>query len=304
MKMKKSVGRSVVVLGVAGMAFVACGGGLGRVGVGSPLAGAIGNAACPELAGGAMNASFDADADANATVRAFVTASGDLLNVASRVEADVFNACERMAADLDVSESARRPKGDESKVAASCNAVAARIDAILREGASAQVRANYTPPRCEVNGAAEAACKAQCRGQAGAAGTAQPGSAQGSARASGRCESSCKAHADLTASCTEPRVDVHATANTGEIAKVVATLDRNLPPLVEAQIAYGQRIAGDVDVLVRTGAELPRAFADLSAKAGACIAAAANATVAAQASLRVSVQASASVSAKAGASSS
>jgi hypothetical protein len=222
-------------------------------------------------------------------------------------------ACERMADDLGIDDASRRPKNDDdSKVAASCNAVAARIDAIMKQGVSANMRADVTPPQCQVNGSAEAACRGQCSGQASASGNAQgqaqnnqaAGSARGTANADARCESSCKAHADLTAQCTEPRVNVQAQVNTGEIGKVVATLQRNLPPLIKAQIAYGQRIAGDVDVLVRTGAELPRAFGHMTAKAGACVAAAANATVTAQASLRVSVQASANVSAKAGASSS
>lgn len=299
-------------MGVVGMVLVATNGCAGyATGTGSPLAAAIGNAACPELRSGAMNASFDEDARANATIRAFVTASGDLAETAARVEADVFMACERMADDLGIDDTARRPRDDHgSKVAASCNAVAARIDAILRQGASARVRADVTPPQCQVNGSAEASCRAQCNASANASGNAQgraqnnqaSGSARGSAAADARCESSCKAHADLTAQCSEPRVNVQAQVNAGEIAKVVATLQRNLAPLVKAQVAYGQRIAGDVDVLVRTGAELPRAFGTLTAHAGSCVAAAANASVSAQASLRVSVQASASVSAKAGAS--
>src|SRR5690606_23897269 len=138
--------------------------------------------------------------------------SGDLAETAARVQADVFMACERMADDLGIDDAARRPKSDdESKVAASCNAVAARIDAILRQGASARVRADVTPPRCQVNGSADAACRAQCNAQGSAA------------TADARCESSCKAHAELTAQCTDPRVNVQAQVNTGEIGKVVAT---------------------------------------------------------------------------------
>jgi hypothetical protein len=309
--MGTKIGRGALAAGIVGMVLVAtngCGG--YAAGTGSPLAAALGNAACPELRSGAMNTSFDEDARANATIRAFVTASGDLAETAAKVEAEVFMACERMAEDLGIEEAARRPKLEESsKVTASCNAVAARIDAISKKGANARVRADVTPPRCQVNGSAEAACRAQCNAQGSASGNAQgqaenaqaSGSARGSATADARCVSSCKAHADLTAQCSEPRVDVQAQVNTGEIGKVVATLQRNLPPLIKAQLAYGQRIAGDVEVLVRTGAELPRAFGTLSAKAGACVAAAANASVSAQASLRVSVQASANVSAKAGA---
>ena len=118
--------------------------------------------------------------------------------------------------------------------------------------------------------------------------------------ADARCAGSCKAHANLTAQCTPPRVDVRATIETGEMGKLVATLRANLPALVMAEIAFGSRIAADVQTLVRTGAELPQAFGQISAHAGACVAAAANACLSAQASIRVSVQASASVSGKAG----
>lgn len=346
-----------------GMILVACGGGLGAA-TGSPLAAVLENTACPELQGGAMNATFEEDARANATIRAFVTASGDLANVAAHVQTDVFGACERMADDLGIPQSARRGRhGDKNdEVAASCNAVAARIEAIMRQGASANVHAEVTPPRCEVNGQAKAQCKAQCNGHVdpgnvkatcapghlygrcsgtctGTCNGACNGHCQGQTGAGGqcngtcngacsgdckgncsvdfqepkcdlegrppsadaRCDGSCKAHADLTAQCTEPRVKVQANVAAGDMPKVVATLERNLPALVKAEVAYGERIGGDVQVLARTGSELPHAFAHLSARAGACVAAAANATVAAQASLRVSVQASASVTAKAGA---
>jgi len=281
----------------------ACNGEPGAIGFGSPLSAAVGNAACPELRGGAMNASFEADAKANATIRAFVTASGDLAQVAAHVESDVAAACEHMADDLGIPNGERRPHGNESQVTASCNAVGARIDAIMKQGAQAQVHADVTPPRCQVNASVDAQCRAQCAAQGQAQGQVQNTQASGAASGEARCESACKAHADLTAQCTEAQVRVQAQTNTGEMAKVVATLDKNLPVLIKAEVAYGQRIAGDVDTLVSTGSELPHAFARLSSHAGACVASAANATLAAQASLRVSVQASASVSAKAGASS-
>jgi len=83
--------------------------------------------------------------------------------------------------------------------------------------------------------------------------------------------------------------------------KLVATLQANLPSLIQAEVKYGARIADDVQILVQTGSELPNAFGQLSVHAGSCIAAAANATLRAQASIRVSVEASASISAKAGA---
>ena len=119
--------------------------------------------------------------------------------------------------------------------------------------------------------------------------------------ADAHCDGSCKAHAELSAQCTEPKVSVVASVNTGEMGKLIATLQANLPALIKAELAYGQRIAGDVELLVRTGGELPSALGHVAAHAGACVGAAASACFSAQASLRVSVQASASVSAKAGA---
>lgn len=353
--------RFIAVLGSCSFALVAVGalGCVGGTGPGSAsaLSAVVGGAACPELSGGAMNANFDADAEANGTIRAFVTAAGDLATVAGRVEAEVGTACERIAADLGMDPQSLRPRGDESRTAAACNAVAARIDGILKQGASASVRANVTPPQCQVSADAEAQCRAQCnvnvdpgyvkahcdpgklygrcegvcsgRCEGTCAGQASGTSANGQCngqcngdchgrcnvefkepkceaavkapRADARCESSCKAHAEISASCTEAKVDVRANVNAGELPKLVASLERNLPVLVKAQIAYGQRLGDDVEVLVRTGAELPRAFGHLSARAGACVAAAANATVRAQAQIRVSVQASASISGKVGA---
>jgi hypothetical protein len=86
------------------------------------------------------------------------------------------------------------------------------------------------------------------------------------------------------------------------MGRLAATLGANLPVLVRAEVVYGQRIAGDVQVLVQNGSELPNAFGELTGHAAACLGAAANACLSAQASLRVSVQASASITARAGAS--
>jgi hypothetical protein len=162
----------------------------------------------------------------------------------------------------------------------------------------------------DANGACNGQCKGECQGSCG-------GECKGSCSielqepkcavamkpptADARCEASCKADASLRAECTPAVLRVAAQVDAGELPALVATLQENLPALIEAQVRYGARIAGDIQVLVQTGAELPSAFGHLSARAGSCIAAAANATVRAQVSIRVSVQASASVSARAGA---
>jgi hypothetical protein len=363
--------RKVLSMAFVGSLLVACGAGMGGLGQNSPLAGALETAACPELSGGAMNASFDANARANATIKAFVQAAGDLAKVAAQAEAEVRTSCQRMGADLGLSAQQMAPRGDESATAAACNAVSARMDGILKQGASASIKADVTPPQCTANASVEASCKGQCQAQvdpgylkancqpgqlygrcegscsgscsgtcngncqgqcAGSTGvggqcngqcngTCQ-GSCQGECKggcsvefkepkcavamkgpsADARCEGSCKADADIQAQCTPAQVRIQSTVNTGEMPKLVATLQANLPALIKAQVQYGARIADDIKVLVETGSELPNAFGQISARAGSCVAAAANATLRAQASIRVSVQASASISAKAGAS--
>jgi hypothetical protein len=328
-------------------------------------------AACPELGGGAMSASFDANARANTTIRAFVQAAGDLARVAGQAEAEVGMACENIGADLGVSAAQMAPQRDESRTRAACNAVSQRIDEILAQGAGASLKAQVTPPECSVNASIEANCKGQCSaeidpgyvrancqpgqlygrcegsctGSCGGTcnGTCQgqctgstdvsgkcngqcngecQGSCQGDCKGScsiefqepkcavamkppsadARCEASCKADAELQAQCTPGQVRIEGAVTVGEFPALVATLQENLPALIKAQVQYGVRIADDIQILVRTGAELPRAFGQISGRAASCIAAAANATLRAQASIRVSVQVSASISAKAGAS--
>ncbi|HEX7669204.1 MAG TPA: hypothetical protein VF395_06470, partial [Polyangiaceae bacterium] len=276
--------------------------GIGCVGLGGSgmsSTNAMNEAACPELGGGAENANFAADAKANGTIRAFVTASGDLGKTAARAEEEVGRACQRMASDLGLP--APQPAPTENPVAAICGTVSNRIDAILKEGASAQVRAEYDPPKCDVHGDAEAACSAQCsaavdpgyvrahcepghlygtcegnctgscqgacngecQGECAGAGKVAPGAAQASGKCTGQCQGtcrgtcsgechggcsadfkepkcdvavkgptadahcagSCKAHADLTAQCTEPKVKVDANVKTGDMGKLIATLD-------------------------------------------------------------------------------
>lgn len=341
---------------VAAVSVFSCAGGLG----GS----AFDTAVCPELGGGAMRGSFTADAKANASIRAFVQAAGDLDRLAAKVEADVSGACERMGRDLDIP-AAQMGMSTESK----CAAVAAKIDAILKAGASVSMKANVTPPECKVSADAYAQCSGQCSAQVdpgsvvancepaklsgiceGTCGGTCDGVCRGdcsgecsakdasgkcagkcSGTCSGKCEAtchakctgtwkaphcdvkvnapkaeadcnaSCKAHADITAQCTPGRVNIQTNVNTGEMPKLIATLQANMPVLIQAELGYGKRIAGDIETLVRVGGEMPDAMAQAGTHALACIGASASSVVRAQASISVSVKASASINAKAGA---
>jgi hypothetical protein len=107
----------------------------------------------------------------------------------------------------------------------------------------------------------------------------------------------------VNAQCTPAQVQVQVGQNVEMAARLAATLQANLPQLLHAQLALGQRLMGDVQVVVDVGAQLPRIVGNAGAQALACIAAASEASVQASASIRVSVQASASVSGRVGASS-
>jgi hypothetical protein len=331
---------------------------------------AYGNLACPELSGGAANAKFSAEAKGQATIKAFVTASGDLSRLAVQIEEEVAAACVRIGTDLGIPAEQLAPRqGNGGKAEGACTPVAARIDAILQEGVSARIDAKVTPPECRVEASAYASCAGECqanvdpgyvvahcepgklsgtcegkcvgacegtctgscagncsaRNAAGQCAGACDGTCEGRcdatchARCEGtwqaprceadvkgpsvdaKCEASCKAEADFRAQCSEARVELSSSVNTGQMPQLIATLSRNLPILVRAQIAYGKRLAGSIQTLVEVGADMPKAVADATTKGVACMAAAANATVSAQASIQVSVRASASVSAKANA---
>ena len=156
--------------------------------------------------------------------------------------------------------------------------------------------------RCEgdCQGSCDATCHARCEGQWQAPqceGQVTPPSADA------ECNASCRAHANVQAQCTPAQVQVQVGQNVEMAARLAATLQANLPQLLHAQLALGQRLMGDVQVVVDVGAQLPRIVGNAGAQALACIAAASEASVQASASIRVSVQASASVSGRVGASS-
>jgi hypothetical protein len=151
----------------------------------------------------------------------------------------------------------------------------------------------------DCDGTCDATCHARCRG------TWQAPKCEGYVRppsADAECNASCHAHADVHASCTPAVVNVQVSQNAQMAAKLVATLQANLPRLLHAEIAMGRRLLADVQVVAEVGSQLPKIVGDAGAHALACIAASADVTARASVSIRVSVQASASVSGKVGAS--
>lgn len=262
--------------------------------------GQLGAVTCPELygAGSVLGANFSADARANAKIRTFVQASKDLLNVSLQMEAEATEACTRMGMDLGLNPAQMAPQqGNGGRAAGACNAVAARIDAILRQGVQVQVQA--TPPRCQANASAAAACQGSCAASGQASGAAANGAANGAASGDAECDASCRAHADVNASCSPAVVNVRASG-TDQAARLAATLQANLPLLLHAELALGRRLIADLDTVGQVGAQLPRIAGNAGARALACVGAGASAAASASVRVKVSVQASASVSGRVG----
>jgi hypothetical protein len=334
--------------------------------------GGLDTVACPELGGSAdaLHAQYTANARANAKIRTFVQAAKDLAGVSVQIENEAAEACRRMAFDVGMTAAEIAPRNEPGgNASGSCNALAARLDALFRQGIA--IRASATPPQCQVNAQAgatcEAACNAEmdpgeivarcdpgklsgyCQGQcagrcegrcsgacngncsarnargecAGACsgdcngvcdatcharcqGTWQAPRCEGYVRPpsfDAECSASCRAHANINASCTPAVVNVQVSQNAELAMRLAATMQRNLPALLHAELALGRRVLADAQVIGQVGAELPKIVGNAGAHALACIAASTNATARASISIRVTVQASASVSGKVGASS-
>lgn len=124
------------------------------------LDGAAKAAACPEWGkGNAIGASFTGDAALNAEIAAFVQASMDIERVANQAYVNVTNACVKMGKDLGIPDAQLQGTATDS-ASAPCNAVAAKIDTIIK--ANAAVKVAYQPPRCTMDANFKANCEAEC----------------------------------------------------------------------------------------------------------------------------------------------
>ncbi len=164
-------------------------------GSGSNLVQVLGGVACPELSGGgsALRGNFTANASLNTKIGAFVQAAKDLVALSARMDTEITQACQRMAADLSIPPATMQPGQGEAASTAACKAVSAQISAALAGGAS--LKTTYTPPTCQVNAAAEASCDSQCRVEVEPAqivAKCDPG------RLSGQCVGTCKGQCDGT----------------------------------------------------------------------------------------------------------
>lgn len=241
--------------------------------------GKIGAAACPALQpeASAFDANYSQNPQINAKVRAFAQASKDMAWVSGQIEQKAASACRRIGADLGVPPSVMRAQeGPGGMAAGACEPVAARIDAILRQGIRLWV--TVTPAQCQVNAHAYGRCGGVC-----------------DVNRDAECGASCRAHANVHASCTPARVTVRVSQGQQLAGTLVATLNANLPDLIEAQMTLGQRLYDDARTVAQLGVHLPKIAGQAGAQALACIAGGADLAAKASVRVRVSIRASATI---------
>ena len=227
--------------------------------------------ACPALLPdvAALDADYSKDGGVNAKVRGYVQAAKDMDWISTRIEHLAAGACRRIGADLGLKDSDMQPRGGPGGAAAgACEPVSSVIDAVMRQGIRLWV--TVVPAQCQPNANAYARCNGAC-----------------SVQSDPSCLASCRAHANVHASCVPATVSVRASHDAEQARALVATLNANLPALIEAQYTLGQRLNNDSLAIAKLGSDLRKQLDGAGSEARDCIAASAEA--AGQAALRIRV---------------
>ncbi|MEN9578261.1 MAG: hypothetical protein RJA70_1270 [Pseudomonadota bacterium] len=250
---------------------------------------------------GALAARIDQILEAGVSAKVKVDAQAPRCEVDASTKAECSGKCE---VELTPGEIVARC--DPGKLSGRCEGTCTgRCDGTCDGACDGACSAKNASGECEgqcdgqCNGSCDATCHAGCKGEWQApkceAKLTPP-------KASADCQASCSARAEFKASCEPAKVNVEASADVEEVTKLVATLRAHLPLLLKAQIGMGKRVLGEVETVVRIGADMPNAIGEAGLQAAACVAAAAHASTQASVRIRVSVEASAKVSGKVGAS--
>ncbi len=157
---------------------------------------------CDEFNGGPSSvASLSIDGD----TKAFVTASANLVAVATSTETAVLDACKSIDADLKVTDtwSAMAPKdgAPDAECAEACKQASTKIKAILTADAGAGCQLVISGGHCTVDVTKEASCESTCTGMT----TCMPGDITtecSPAEITGECSGSCNANATCEGSVT------------------------------------------------------------------------------------------------------
>jgi hypothetical protein len=110
------------------------------------------------------------------------------------------------------------------------------------------------------------------------------------------CLSQCHAQAVANATCTPPTVKLLAdTTVSADVGKLVATIDKNLPPLIDTAESQAHIAVDVAEELKTSGQAIASSSGNLSGQSLACSGAAVQSLGSASATLSVSTQAGASV---------
>ncbi|HZO11792.1 MAG TPA: hypothetical protein VFB62_00985 [Polyangiaceae bacterium] len=228
---------------------------------------------CPALRSDsdALDAQVSSEPGENGRLRAFLQASKDVNWAASRVEHLAATACRRIGADLGMQQSDMLPrKGPGGAALGACDPVAARIDAVMRQGIRPWVIVQ--PAQCQANMSAYQRCAGRC-----------------DVNTDPVCNASCRAHANVNAACQQAVVTVRQGHGGDQAATLIATLEANLPALVEAQTTVGQRVLNDAVAVAQAGKSMGSRDSDTGrACVGAGTEQASDAAIAIQLSVRAS----------------
>lgn len=253
-----------------GLVVVACSG---------AQSGKSGAGACPALRpeSSTLDESFGTDERVNAKLRPFLQAAKDVDWASTQVEHLAAGACRRIGQDLGLGDVAMQPMAGPGGVAAgACGPVVQRIDAVLREGVRLWI--TYAPAQCRPNMDAWNRCGGRC-------------DVQGDVE----CRASCQAHANVHASCHGAQLSVRVSQGDARAVALIATLQANLPDLMEAQYTLGQRLTAETQSVSRVAGIIRRQLGEASAEARGCAKAAGEMATDATTRMRVSVRASAAI---------
>ncbi len=150
---------------------------------------------CDEFSGGASSvASLSIDGD----TKAFVTASANLVTIATSTETEVLNACKAINADLKVTDTwtamAPASGAPDAECAEACKQAAGKIKAILTADAGAGCELVISGGHCTVDVTKQASCESSCTGMT----SCTPGNITtecSPAEITGECSGSCMANA-------------------------------------------------------------------------------------------------------------
>ena len=210
----KLVATPVVMVGLASPMLVNCGSLPALPGPLGDVAAAAGG--CPEMESGSFaDLKFQGGAEVEGKVKGFLEAAFSLDKVITEMEASLIASCGQLGKDLGMGEDELKAEAGGGKGAEKvCTAVSAKVSAMLKANAEAQLSVEVDPPKCyvpidfmtkclgdcgspvtggkleasckggEIAGKCDAECKGSCAVEAG-------GSCSGACKAS--CEGKCDA---------------------------------------------------------------------------------------------------------------